>query len=110
MIRVDFLVSGEGLLKGFRISEHADYLENGSDIVCAAVSSAAYMAANTVTEIIHADAAVNVSDNQEDNFMYLNVSKKDLAQCQTVLQGLKLHLVSLEEQYPENLNVFYLEV
>ena len=106
MVRVDFMVSRGGLIKGFRISGHADFSESGSDIVCASISSAAYMTANTVTEIIHADAVTEA----DEGYMYLSVSKKDQAICQTILEGLKLHLVSLEEQYPENLNVFYLEV
>ena len=43
---------GNDRLTGFDISGHAMFAESGSDIVCASVSSAAYMAANTVTAVI----------------------------------------------------------
>ena len=106
MIRVDFYLSREGSLKGFSIRGHADFSEEGSDIVCAAVSSAAYMAANTVTDVIRADARAEV----DEGYMMLTVANKDLRACSAVLEGLKLHLISLEEQYPNYINVFYLEV
>ena len=106
MTRAEVVVTGEGRIKGFRISGHSGAGDSGEDIVCAAISSAAYLTANTVTEVIHADAIAEA----EDGYFYLSVAKKDLGRCADVLNGLKLHLLSLEEQYPENLNVFYLEV
>ncbi|WP_442974828.1 ribosomal-processing cysteine protease Prp, partial [Ruminococcus sp.] len=48
MIEAIFTVTDK-VIRGFEISGHSDYSEHGSDIICAAVSSAAYMAANTVT-------------------------------------------------------------
>lgn len=50
MTTVTFLKSDD-IICGFEISGHSDFAEEGSDIVCAAISSAAYMTANTVTEI-----------------------------------------------------------
>ena len=49
MIQVIFTVKDNDIC-GFEISGHSDYAEEGSDIVCAAVSSAALMTANTITE------------------------------------------------------------
>ena len=36
---------------GFLISGHSDFAEEGYDIVCASISSAAYLVANTITEV-----------------------------------------------------------
>ena len=47
--------------RGFEISGHAGG-NAGRDIVCAAVSSAVYMAANTVTEIIKVRADISEQD------------------------------------------------
>ncbi|MBC8533551.1 ribosomal-processing cysteine protease Prp [Yeguia hominis] len=105
MIRAEFLTAG-GALAGFRISGHSDYGEEGSDIVCAAVSSAAYLVANTVTDVLHAEARIEVADGD----MLLLLEKKAYASCQILLEGLKLHLQGLEEQYPDDIHVFYLEV
>ena len=52
MICAEFFTRPDGDLVGFRISGHSGCGEEGNDIVCAAVSSAAYMTANTVTEIL----------------------------------------------------------
>lgn len=107
MITADFIVNEIGDILGFKISGHSGYNLNGDDIVCAAVSSACYMAANTIIDILGIDAKVSV-DN--DGKMVLAVEKKDAFKCRDILLGLKIHLIALEEQYPENINVNYAEV
>ena len=101
MIRVKFFV-GNRQLKGFQISGHAGFAESGEDIVCASVSSAAYMAANTVTDIIRADAEATA----DDGAMTLLV-KEPCERTETVLKGLELHLKELSKQYPENIKIIY---
>ncbi len=101
MIKVIFFIA-ENCHKGFEISGHAYHGEAGSDIVCAAVSSAVYMAANTVTDIIGDDATVTQSDAK----LTLTVNSPT-EQTQTVLKGLELHLRELSRQYSENIKVIY---
>ena len=50
MTRATF-VRKDGLLCGFTLRGHAGAGVSGTDVVCAAISSAAYLAANTITEI-----------------------------------------------------------
>ena len=107
MITVNLLINDTGKPLGFEISGHANYAESGSDIVCAAVSSAAYMTANTITDVIKAEAEVFVNGSGK---MFLQVSEKDISSCVDILLGFKLHLISLEEQYPKNIIVNYTEV
>ena len=82
---------------GFLISGHSGFAEDGEDIVCASVSSASYMVANTITEILKVNADINVSDAK----MKLIVNKEQRHITKDILLGLKLHLEGLEEQYPE---------
>ena len=89
MIRADFFANADGALLGFSVLGHSGLAQEGEDILCAAVSSAAYMTANTVLEILH---ITPISLRAEDG------------------EGFKLHLLGLEEQYPENLQVRYAEV
>lgn len=105
MIDVQILTTDSGECVGFSVRGHAGG-EAGTDIVCAAVSSAAYLVANTVTEILHADAQAFASDGR----MELQISRRDAAMCRDLLAGFKLHLLGLEEQYPEKIRVSYLEV
>jgi len=106
MIKAEFFVTHNGRLVGFHISGHSGYAQSGSDIVCAFVSSAAYMAANTITDVICADARAEDSDGD----MLVRVQEKDADLCKNVLEGLKLHLENTEEQYPDYLTVTYTEV
>lgn len=106
MICVSFLTTACGEVVGFSIAGHADYSESGTDIVCAAVSSAAYMTANTITDVLHANAQVLVDDGE----LYVRVTAGEAVQCRSLFAGFKLHMLGLEEQYPENIRVNYLEV
>ncbi len=106
MIKAEFFNSHNGKLIGFHIKGHSGYAENGRDIICAFVSSAAYMAANTITEVI----GVKAKAEDKDGDMLVCVDEKDAVKCRTILEGLKLHLINTEEQYPEFLKVSYTEV
>lgn len=88
-------------ITGFSVSGHtADSDTEEGRLVCSAVSSAVYMAANTVTDIIGNDAKVTVSDG----CMRLRLAKP-YESSQPVLQGLKLHLIGLSEQYNDYIAV-----
>ena len=42
--------------------------------------------------------------------MFFRIEPKDEPRCRELLQGFKLHLQSLEEQYPSALRVAYMEI
>lgn len=107
MVCVRFLTNPDGVCQGFLMEGHAEQGEEGQDIVCAAISSAAYMAVNTLTEVVH---VTPLSLRASEGEMYFRVEPKDVSLCRDVLLGLKLHLQGLEEQYPQALQVTYLEV
>ena len=93
MIRVRFHTANDTIV-GFTLSGHAGAGAHGQDIVCAAVSSAAYMAANTITEIEKAHADIDL-DNGKLTFIITDGCTDG---CITILEGLKLHLSELEKQ------------
>lgn len=99
MIKIRFFQDGD-LLTGFECKGHSGAAERGQDIICAFVSSACYLTANTVTEILHlpADAA------DADGYMRLNI-KESPQKAQDILRGMRLHLTALEEQYPDHIRV-----
>ena len=104
MIRVRFHIADDAIV-GFSLSGHAGWGASGQDIVCAAVSSAAYMTANTVTEIIGATANITV----DDGYMDVRLTDK-IADCQDILSGFRLHLEALQEQYPKRVHLMNTEV
>ncbi|MBR1481726.1 MAG: ribosomal-processing cysteine protease Prp [Ruminococcus sp.] len=105
MIEAIFTVT-EQMVCGFRISGHADFAEQGSDIVCAAVSSAAYMTANTITEV----QSLRADITEEDGILQVILSPQEAAAAQEILNGLLLHLNALSEQYQEYIKVVISEV
>ena len=106
MIHIAFSGSG-GRLSGFRVSGHSGYAEAGADILCAAVSSAAYMTANTVTEILGLSPQITVDDG-DMLLRFGSISEADRAAV--IMNGFRLHSEALREQYPDYLTVTITEV
>ena len=102
MTSVKFLVDSN-LIYGFEINGHSSLNcdDEVGKIVCAAVSSAAYLTANTITEIIGDKAEVFV-DDAVMNFKVLNPSDSSVK----VLDGLRLHLNELSNQYSNNIRIY----
>ena len=105
MITVTFFKSAD-YFKGFKVSGHADFNTSGPDIVCAGVSSAAIMTANTITEVLHTDAEVTDSDG----FINLNLSSNEATEASHLIEGLWLHLSALQKQYKKFIKVIISEV
>ncbi|HEX3017733.1 MAG TPA: ribosomal-processing cysteine protease Prp [Caproicibacter sp.] len=105
MIRAEFFTKN-GQPNGFRVSGHSGSSEAGTDIICAAVSSAAYMAANTITDVIGVPAEISV----EDGLMLLKIPAEAADSCGALLQGFRLHMAALKEQYPKNIELTDTEV
>ena len=105
MIKVEFF--GKKPVFGFHITGHSDANPGGPEVICAGVSSAAYMTANLITEVIGLDPELSVSDGD----MYLKLqTEQEARRCDDILQGLRLHLSSLAEQYPKYIKLTYSEV
>ena len=97
MTKVSFYFEDE-LLIGFDIKGHSTKSASDEEgrLVCSAVSSAAFMAANTITEIVGAKADISVSDGE----MLLKV-KNEFEGSLPILSGFMLHITELSKQYPD---------
>lgn len=101
MTSVKFLSKSESLY-GFEIKGHSsvDCDDFEGKIVCSAVSSAAYMTANTITEIIGDECEIDVDDALM-RIVVINPSRETTV----VLNGLKLHLTELSKQYSKRIKI-----
>ena len=105
MIKVEFF--GTDPIYGFHIKGHSEMNPKGPELLCASVSSAAYMTANTVTEVIGLKPVLLVKDGN----MYLKVkTDSEAEQCRDLFDGLQLHLREIAKQYPKYLKVINSEV
>lgn len=103
MIRINFFKKDD-MLTGFECKGHAETANYGNDVLCAFVSSACYMAANTVTEILR----LNADARAESGYMRLSI-KKSPEKAQDILNGLKLHFTELKKDYPEKIEIRFTE-
>lgn len=97
MINVVFYEENKNLI-GFEISGHSGYAEIGNDIICASVSSAAFMVANTITEILRIKGA---QIKVEDAYLKFLLSSEDAKLAKTHLDGFLLHMKTLANDYSE---------
>ena len=80
MTTVTFLTEGKRII-GFDAKGHSGYAEAGSDIVCAAITSAVRLVDATVNDVLAEST------------------------CQSLLAGLMLYFTELHDEYPENIEV-----
>ena len=104
MITVELYSDRECAPVGFQVSGHTGV--RGESVVCAAVSSACYMAANTITEILGVKADVSESDG----YMRVTVSGDGIPKAKAILAGLRLHMEQLAQQYPKQIKIQFSEV
>ncbi len=102
MTEIRFFNDGK-MITGFEISGHStsSYDDIDGKIVCSAVSSAAYLTANTLSEIVKADISAEV----DDGYMCIKVKSK-LSESQVTLKGLLLHASELASQYRNYVKVY----
>lgn len=90
---------------GFEISGHTGYAEEGSDIVCSAVSSMSQMVVVGIKDVLKLNAFVEISDG----YLKLKLSQNDVGnECAEVL--LKAFEKSLKEIVKEYGNYVKMEV
>lgn len=104
MINSEFYMA-DGVLNGYKITGHSESAEHGQDVICAFVSSAALLTANTITDICRIKAYANAYDG----FMEIRILES-AEKVQDILNGLKFHLTELSVQYPDNIKVIITEV
>ncbi len=102
MITVKFF-NDRSIIKGFEVKGHSGLAQHGSDILCAAVSSACYMTANTLSEVMKLDIKAEVKPDG-----YMKVMLSDVTEeSQNLLKGFQIHMNELEKDYRKNLKVIY---
>ena len=99
--------SGSGRIDGFVVEGHSGYAEEGSDIVCAAVSAAVGLTECTINEVLGLGAPVKAREKDARISLKLpaGLSGENEYACQNLLAGMMVYLQAMGEEYPENLIV-----
>lgn len=102
MINAEFFKSAETeRMLGFSVSGHSGMADMGFDIVCASVSSAVMLTANTISEIFKLEAKVKDLGNE----ILLKLGNDPDGTGDKLLLGLLTHLYMVSEQFPQALKV-----
>ncbi len=101
MTTVSFHMEGERIT-GFRVRGHSGWAEAGSDVVCAAVTSAVRLTECAVNDVLGLGAAVKLREKDASLSLKLPGGLGDANErfCQNLLAALMVYLTQLQEEYP----------
>ena len=106
MTTVAFHLEGSRIV-GFEVKGHSGYADEGSDIVCAAVTSAVRLCECAINDVLGLEASVKVRQKDASISLKLpgSLGQTNESTCQALLTGLMVHFVQLAEEYPEFISV-----
>lgn len=106
MTTVTFFTEGKRII-GFDAKGHSGYADAGSDIVCAAVTSAVRVVDATINDVLGLAASVKVHQKSGSIEFRLPGGLSVMAEntCQSLLAGLMLYFTELHDEYPDNIEV-----
>ena len=95
----------DGRINGFSVSGHSGYAQEGSDIVCAAVSSAVQFAECTINDVLGNHVNVKTNPDEPRVTLTLPATCDDEDTVQAVLTGFTLTMCALRDDYPDYIEV-----
>lgn len=107
MINVVFDRNQDGTIHTFTMSGHADFAENGKDLVCAGASTVSFGTVNAIAAICGVELDVEMEG--EGGFLRCRVPKKldtdTYEKVQLLLECMFYSLKTLEEQYGQFIQI-----
>lgn len=94
-----------GSIIGYKANGHSGYSEQGTDIVCAAISTALQLPVLSMQEILKINPKFNIN---EDGFLEVDLkilSKDDFKKLELSLETMVLFIKELSKQYPKNIKL-----
>ena len=104
MTKVEFF-DQDGRISGFTVSGHSGYGEEGTDIVCASVSTAVQFASCVISDVLGNRVKTKVNEKEARITLTLPATCEDEEAVQAVLTGMMLTLCELRDQYPDYIEV-----
>mgnify|MGYP001624752219 FL=1 len=97
----------EDRITGFEAKGHSGYGSEGTDIVCAAVTSAVRLVETTVNDVLGLAAAVKVREQDASISLRLPGGLDEVTEstCQSLMTGLMVYFAQLHDEYPDNIEV-----
>ena len=94
-------------LTGFEVSGHTGYAEEGSDIVCSAISSMTQMTIVGLQQVLK--IRLNVKKDNKKGYLLCKLSKdisdNEILKAQDILQTLQISLEDVEKDFKKYINM-----
>ncbi len=94
----------------FIVEGHTGYAEEGSDIVCAAVSVTATHTLNALTDVVKIPVGYEINDAYFECIVPDDISEEERKQSNILLEAMYNTFKNLEEQYKEYITIIDMEV
>ena len=109
MNKIIFFRNNNGHIKRFEVSGHTDFDLNGSDVLCAAVSTLVSHTIGSVQEFTD-EPCINIVDEDIPKVVF-EVSVDDPApECSMLLEAFSSSVDDLAYSHPDNIKVVYEEI
>ena len=97
----------EDRITGFEAKGHSGYGSEGTDIVCAAVTSAVRLVETTVNDVLGLAASVKIREQDASISLRLPGGLDEITEstCQSLMTGLMVYFAQLHDEYPDNIEV-----
>ena len=103
MTEISFYKDSEDQFTGFKCTGHSGYADEGSDIVCAAVSMLTFNFVNSVEKLL--GVKVYVEQREEDAYLDVSIEAYKRDDVQLLFRSLKLGLEEIEKNYKKYLRL-----
>lgn len=108
MIKCTFYTDTSTDVIEFKLYGHAGFAEEGSDIVCAAVSVLVINTVNAIEGLV--GAKFDFDENEDEGFMHFKLKELDCEAARLLLNTLRLGIASIEKEFGKYLKVTFKEV
>lgn len=89
-----------GNIIGYKVSGHSGYSEQGSDIICSAISTSLQMTLIGIQEVLKLKVDFKINDGFLDVDLK-NISLDKLTQTNILTEAMAIFLKELTKQYPK---------
>ena len=89
-----------GNIIGYKASGHSGYSEQGSDIICSAISTSLQMTLAGIQEVLKLEPKFKMNDGFLDVDLK-NISQDKLTQTNILTEAMAIFLKELTKQYPK---------
>ena len=89
-----------GNIIGYKASGHSGYSEQGSDIICSAISTSLQMTLIGIQEVLKLKVDFKINDGFLDVDLK-NISQSKLTQTNILTEAMAIFLKELTKQYPK---------